>query len=189
MTSQQQRIENAVSIIIDALNYDIKDQHFKRTPERVAEMLLEFSKPDESKAEEILQVQFTEKLSVNSLVLVERINFTSYCAHHLSLISGLAWVGYLPDKHICGLSKLARLVRLYSRQMAVQEVVTEKIVNALDEYLKPKGVMVVVRAKHACMGARGIAEPETLTTTSAIRGVFFESEAARAEFLSLINGR
>lgn len=183
----EHEIQHAIRSIIVALGYDLGDEHFLRTPERVAEMMLEFRKgaSDESAAE-LLGVKFDANLSVDSLVLEGPVRFTSFCAHHMSQITGHAWVGYLPDQHICGLSKMARVVRHYSRQYSVQELVTERIITAIESNLKPRGCMVVIQAQHSCMSIRGVEEPDALTTTSAVRGVFKDSASARNEFLSLM---
>jgi GTP cyclohydrolase I len=103
-------------------------------------------------------------------------------------VVGKAWVGYLPSDHICGLSKLGRLVEYYASQLTVQERVTKQIADFVESQLKPKGCMTVIRAAHMCMSFRGIRDGDAVTATSAVRGLFKESDSARAEFLSLIAG-
>jgi GTP cyclohydrolase IA len=115
----------------------------------------------------------------------------STCEHHLVPFHGAAHVGYIPgaDGRVTGLSKLARLVDVYARRPQVQERMTRQIADALDEHLKPRGVIVVVEAEHLCMGMRGIRKPGSTTVTSAVRGMFRDSAATRAEAMSLVLGR
>lgn len=177
----------AVETIIENLGYDIRDQHFARTPDRVASVLAGFAKNgDPEVAKKLLGVQFIEQGTVDSLVLEGPIEYVSMCAHHMLSVEGVAYVGYLPNKAVCGLSKLARIVEHYAGQYTVQERVTQQVADALMENLEPVGAMVVVRAKHGCMSVRGVRQRECQTATSAVRGVFKESAAARNEFLALM---
>jgi GTP cyclohydrolase IA len=161
-----------------------EDDHFDRTPARVTEALLSFAKARHDRAGDILDVTFAD--SYSSLVLEGPIRYVSMCAHHILPVTGEAFVGYLADGRVCGLSKLARVVDHYARQLTVQESVTDQIADALERHLKPKGCMVVIRAKHGCMAIRGVQEPDAITTTSAVRGLHKDSPNARQEFLSLI---
>jgi len=184
-SSQPTNIRHAVDATIEALGYDQDSQHFKRTPERFAELLSLFAENEDGDAvREILDVRFNE--SYSELVMVGPIEYISMCAHHLVPVTGFAWVGYIPNEAVVGLSKLAYLVDHFARQLTVQERVTEQIANALFEHLKPLGCMVVVRANHGCMSIRGPEEPFALTITSAVRGVHKDSDRARQEFLSLM---
>jgi GTP cyclohydrolase I len=124
-------------------------------------------------------------------VLVKDIPMYSTCEHHLVPFHGAAHVGYIPgeDGRVTGLSKLARLVDVYARRPQVQERMTRQIADALDEHLKPRGVIVVVEAEHLCMGMRGIRKPGSTTVTSAVRGMFRDNAATRAEAMSLVLGR
>lgn len=179
-------LQKAVDDILTILDYDVTDQHFDRTPERVAEWLIAMAQngdPDEGA--KLLEVVFTET-APSSLVIVGPIAYRSMCAHHMLPVTGKAWVGYLPDEHVCGLSKLERLVDFYAHQLTVQERVTTQVADTVYEALKPKGCMVVIRATHGCMTFRGVKNNDVLTTTSAVRGLHESSTSARAEFLSLI---
>ncbi len=131
----------------------------------------------------ILSTTFTEKC--DEMVLVTGIRVVSLCEHHLLPFTGTAVVGYVPDEKVVGLSKLPRLVDAFARRLQVQERLTEQIATALIDHLKPKGVGVVIRAHHACMGLRGITQPNAEMTTSALKGVMREVPEARAEFLAL----
>lgn len=124
----------------------------------------------------------------DQLVLQRGVAFYSLCEHHLLPFHGRAHVGYLPGERIVGLSKLARLVGLYSRRLQVQERLTDQIAAALDRYLEPRGVIVVIEAAHLCMEMRGVQARGASTTTSSLRGVFLHKPEARAEALALIRG-
>jgi GTP cyclohydrolase I len=180
-------MESAVGWLLDQLGYDRTTQHFTRTPQRVARMLSEYAKNGSAdRVRELLGVTFIEPGAVSSLVLEGPVDYVSMCAHHMLPVTGTAWIGYLPAKAVCGLSKLARVVDHYAHQLGVQEVITQQIADALVEHLEPMGAMVVVRAQHGCMSTRGVRQPQAFTTTSAVRGAFKESAAARNEFLQLM---
>jgi GTP cyclohydrolase I len=183
---REQEIATAVSTILQNLGYDLTDQHFRRTPERVAKMLSEFrANGDPESVKSLLEVVFTEN-TIDSVVVEGPITFNSMCAHHMLPVTGTAYVGYLPDKHVCGLSKLARVTYHYASQLTVQERVTQQIADALVEHLKPMGAMVVIKATHGCMSIRGVRERDCETATSVVRGIFKDSAAARNEFLQLV---
>lgn len=121
----------------------------------------------------------------NSMVICKEIEFYSTCEHHMIPFYGTAHVGYIPSKRVVGLSKLARLVDIFARRLQIQEQLTDQIADTLDKVLKPKGVMVVLKAKHMCMCARGVGKQNSVMVTSAIRGVFKENRA-RSEFMELL---
>jgi len=185
-SNRNQLLQNHVASILDLLGYDRKDQHFARTPERAAKVLLEFAQREMSSEAvgKLLEVSFSD--AYDSLVQVGPISVRSMCAHHMLPVYGHAWVGYLPDQRVCGLSKLARVTEYFAQQFTVQERVTDLIADALEYHLRPKGVMVVIKAVHGCMAHRGVREPQALTATSSVRGVFRNEVDARAEFLSLM---
>jgi len=124
-------------------------------------------------------------------VLVKDIPMYSTCEHHLVPFHGAAHVGYIPgeDGRVTGLSKIARLVDVYARRPQVQERMTRQIADAVDEHLKPRGVLVVIEAEHLCMGMRGIRKPGSITVTSAVRGIIRDNAATRAEAMGLVLGR
>jgi GTP cyclohydrolase I len=180
---------NAIHDLLTVLGYDVSDPHFTRTPERAVSWLIDFTQNgDPMKAKELLDVQFPQDVP-SGLVLVGPTEYRSMCAHHLLPVVGKAWVAYVPDQSICGLSKLSRLVEYFAMQLTVQERVTSQIADAIWEHLKPKGCMVIVDAVHNCMSFRGIRDSEVTTTTSAVRGIHQDSPSARAEVLSLLKGR
>lgn len=172
--------------ILIILGYDPKDPHFRRTPQRVSEWLADFRKNgDDRDADKLLEVAFPEEVP-DSLVIVGPCEYRSVCAHHMLPVQGSAWVGYLPNESICGLSKLAKLVSFYAEQLTVQERVTNQIADAMMRNLKPRGCMVVIEADHMCMSYRGIRDRDVATVTSAVRGVHKDSDAARSEFQRLM---
>ena len=138
---------------------------------------------------EILATTFAE--DHDEMVLVKDIPMYSTCEHHLVPFHGLAHVGYIPaeDGRVTGLSKLARLVEVFARRPQVQERMTRQIADALNDVLKPRGVIVVIEAEHLCMAMRGIRKPGSTTVTSAVRGMFRDSAATRNEAMSLVLGR
>ena len=131
---------------------------------------------------------FPNDEAYDELVVVRSIPVQSVCEHHFLPFTGVAHVGYLPGGRIVGLSKLARVVELFSRRPQVQERLTQQIADWVDVNLAPKGVGVVIEAEHACMTLRGVQVAGTTTSTSALRGVLRENPASRAEFLALTRG-
>ena len=127
----------------------------------------------------------------DEIILLKNIALYSLCEHHLLPFIGKAYVAYIPDKKITGLSKIARVVDVLSRRLQVQERLTTEIADVIMKKLKPKGVMVVIAAEHLCMSMRGVQKPGTVTTTSVVRGIFRVNHKTRQEALSLMfgNGR
>ena len=123
----------------------------------------------------------------DQMVIVKDIDFFSMCEHHMLPFYGKAHVAYIPNGHITGLSKIARVVDIYSHRLQVQERLTEQIMHCINDTLKPQGVMVVIEAKHMCMQMRGVEKQNSITTTSAYSGVF-DSMKVREEFMSLLRG-
>jgi len=178
-------IARHVAHIVELLGYDPTDQHFAKTPQRVAKWLLDFrANGSQEDAKALLEAVFDDEHG--EMVIVGPTVVNSMCAHHWLPVTGRAWVGYLPDGKVVGLSKLSRIVRHFAQQFTVQERVTREIADALMANLEPQGVMVVVEASHGCMKLRGVTEPNALTVTSAVRGTFRTELAAREEFLRLI---
>jgi GTP cyclohydrolase I len=132
-----------------------------------------------------LKVAFPEKY--DEMVLVRDIQFTSMCEHHLLPFSGVAHIAYIPNGHVTGLSKLARVLEDISHRPQVQERMTHQIANLLERELKSPGVTVVVEAEHSCMAIRGVRKPGSHTVTSALRGQFKTNQSSRAEVMALIN--
>lgn len=156
------------------------------TPKRVAKAFKHWFGGYDVDIQAILSTQFKDGgEGYDEMVIVKDIPFYSKCEHHMADIFGTATVAYIPDGHVVGLSKLSRLVDAYSRRLQVQERMTRQIADALQENLTPKGVGVIIKARHMCMESRGICQQGHHTITSALRGVLKEEADARAEFMSL----
>jgi len=180
-------IEQAVRTILKAVGEDPQRPGLLETPRRVAKMYAEMFSGLNKSPEEHLRVTFPEVY--DEMVLVRDITFTSMCEHHLLPFSGVAHVSYIPKGRVTGLSKLARVVEEVSRRPQVQERMTQTIADLIERELGTAGVAVVIEAEHSCMAIRGIRKPGSITVTSALRGKFKKDAAARAEVMSLINGR
>ena len=180
------RIENAVREILTAVGEDPDREGLLETPARVARMYAEMFSGLKTDPRIHLQKVFTEKY--DEVVLVRDIDFCSMCEHHLLPFTGKAHVGYLPDGKVVGLSKLARVVEEVARRPQVQERMTEAIADLIESELSARAVAVVLEASHSCMTIRGIRRPGSLCMTSAMRGVFRDDPASRAEILGLIVG-
>ena len=181
------RIERAVREILEAIGEDPDRDGLIDTPGRVARMYSEIFAGLHEVPERHLSVSF--EAGHDEMVMVKDIPLYSVCEHHLIPWIGDAHVAYIPssDGRITGLSKLARLVDGYSRRPQVQERLTTQIAEAVERELQPRGVLVVVEAEHLCMSMRGVRKPGTTTVTSAVRGLFRDNEATRAEAMSLIH--
>ncbi|HOW73531.1 MAG TPA: GTP cyclohydrolase I FolE [Phycisphaerae bacterium] len=180
-----ERAEMAVRSLLIALGEDPEREGLADTPRRVAKMYRELFAGVSADPAVHLKRVFHEQY--DEVVLLKDIDFHSLCEHHLLPFHGKAHVAYLPNGKVVGLSKLARTVDAFARRPQVQERMTCQIADALMEHLDPKGVVVVVEAEHLCMKMRGVQKPNGTMVTSAVRGTFKESAAARAEVMSLIN--
>jgi GTP cyclohydrolase I len=177
------RVETAVADLLAALGVDAEAEGLRETRRRVAAAYAEMLTPAPFDA-----TTFPNDGGYDEMVVLTDISFTSLCEHHLLPFSGVAHIGYLPGERIVGLSKLPRLVEYRSRRLQVQERLTVEIAEWLEESLQPKGVGVVLEARHGCMSVRGGRQPEAVTTTSARRGRLREDARSRHEFLDLIGG-
>ncbi|OBJ06618.1 GTP cyclohydrolase I FolE [Mycobacterium colombiense] len=182
----QERAEAAVRELLHAIGEDPDRNGLRETPARVARAYREMFAGLYTDPDSVLNTMFDE--DHDELVLVKEIPLYSTCEHHLVAFHGVAHVGYIPgnDGRVTGLSKIARLVDLYSKRPQVQERLTSQIADALVKKLNPRGVIVVVEAEHLCMAMRGVRKPGAITTTSAVRGLFKTNAASRAEALDLI---
>ena len=156
------------------------------TPKRVVKAYEQFFEGYSQDPEEVLMKTFEEVEGYDEMVIVKDIRLESHCEHHIVPILGKAHVGYLPNKRIVGISKLARVVDIFGKRLQTQEVMTAQIANVINEVLEPKGVAVVMNAKHQCMTTRGVHKPESSTITSTMLGAFRENPDTRAEFMNLI---
>jgi GTP cyclohydrolase I len=179
----------AVRELLIAVGEDPDRPGLQDTPARVARAYAETFAGLGQDPYDVLSTTFDE--DHDELVLVKDIPMYSTCEHHLVPFHGVAHIGYIPgeDGRVTGLSKLARLVEVYARRPQVQERMTSQIADALADVLKPRGVLVVIEAEHLCMAMRGIRKPGAVTVTSAVRGIFRDNPATRAEAMSLVLGR
>jgi GTP cyclohydrolase I len=181
------RVERLVAELLDAIGDDPSRDGLRETPRRVADMYVELFEGLDEDPGEHLRVTF--EAGHDEMVMVRDIPFTTLCEHHLVPFTGVAHVAYLPgpDGRITGLSKMARLVEGFARRLQVQERMTTQIVDAMETELRPRGSMVVIEAEHFCMSMRGVKKAGTSTVTSAVRGVFRDDAAYRAEALQYIH--
>ena len=156
------------------------------TPKRVVRAYEQFFAGYEMDPKAVLSKVFEEVEGYDEMVIVKDIRVESHCEHHIVPILGKAHVGYLPNKRIVGISKLARVVDIFGKRLQTQEVLTAQIANVINEVLEPRGVAVVMNAKHQCMTTRGVHKPESSTITSTMLGAFRENPDTRAEFMNLI---
>jgi GTP cyclohydrolase IA len=176
--------ERAARDLLAALGADLDNPGLRETPRRVAAAYAELLTP-----EPFNLTTFPNDEGYDELVVVRDIPFQSLCMHHMLPFHGVAHVAYLPAERIIGLSKLARVVEHYSRDLQVQERLTKQVAACIQEHLSPKGVGVVLEAEHMCMSLRGVQKPGTRTVTSALHGLVRDDPRTREEFLSLTGGR
>jgi GTP cyclohydrolase I len=176
--------ERAAADLLVALGANLEAAGLRETPRRMAAAYAELLSP-----EPFNLTTFPNDEGYDELVVVREIPFQSLCMHHLLPFHGVAHVGYLPNERILGLSKLARVVELFSRDLQLQERLTTQIATWLQQQLEPKGVGVVLEAEHLCMSMRGVQKQRAKTVTSALHGIVRDDPRTRDEFLSLTGGR
>jgi GTP cyclohydrolase IA len=179
-------IEEGVRLILRGIGEDIEREGLIKTPQRVADMYEElFNGIGKDPAVE-LESLFDE--NHDEMIIVKDIPFYSVCEHHMVPFVGKAHIAYVPNKSgkIVGLSKLSRVLDIVSRRLQVQERLTTIVADTIMNRLKPRGTMVIIEAEHLCMSIRGVKKPNTITVTSAVRGLFRENPASRAEAMALI---
>jgi GTP cyclohydrolase I len=174
--------------VLDLIGEDSSREGLIKTPERVAKAMQFLTQGYDINPSEILEsAMFSEDYS--QMVLIKEIEFYSLCEHHLLPFFGKAHIAYIPDGKILGLSKVPRVVDAFSRRLQVQERLTNEIRDCIQNTLKPKGVAVVMEARHLCMQMRGVEKQNSMTTTSAFSGAFLDSEKTRLEFMNLITSK
>jgi len=183
------KIKQAARAIIEAIGDDPSREGLIDTPQRLAEMYAELFSGIAVDAREVLSTGFSA--GHHEMVIVRDIPFHSMCEHHFLPFYGVVHIGYIPNSNgrVVGVSKLARVVEIFSRRLQLQERMTKQIADVIMESLKPDGVAVVIQAEHLCMVMRGIKKPGSNVITSAMRGAFEKRPVTRSEFLSLIQGR
>ncbi len=177
--------EGAVKTLLEYLEGDATREGLGRTPERVIDSFEEIFAGYNQDAAEVLDSTFNGE-GYNGIVLLRDIEFHSTCEHHLQPFKGRAHVAYIPTDRIVGISKLARIVDLHARRLQNQERITKGVADDLENHLNPLGAAVIIEAAHGCMQCRGVMKQNSIMTTSAMRGVFFEKSDARTELMQLI---
>lgn len=178
---------NAVRTLISWAGDDPDREGLIETPDRVVRSYKEFFSGYKEDPEKVLGKTFEEVEGYDEVVIVRNIRVESHCEHHMVPIVGVAHVGYIPNKRVVGISKLARVVDIYGKRLQTQETMTALIADTIDRVLEPKGVAVVIDANHECMSTRGIHKTESSTITSRMLGSFRDNVETRAEFMNLIN--
>jgi len=183
--SEDGRIAKLVAKILKEVGEDVEREGLERTPDRVEKALRYLTSGYEQDAKEILNdAMFVE--DYDEMVIVKDIDFSSLCEHHLLPFIGKCHVAYMPGRKIVGLSKIPRLVEMFSRRLQVQERLTTQIAGTINEVLQPRGVAVVMEAVHLCMLMRGVEKQNSKAITSAMLGSFRDNPETRAEFMGLI---
>ena len=183
--SEDAVVANLISKILGQLGEDVEREGLEKTPERVAKALRYLTSGYGKDAKEILNgATFVE--DYDEMVIVKDIDFSSLCEHHLLPFIGKCHVAYMPGRRIVGLSKIPRLVEMFSRRLQVQERLTTQIASTISEVLQPRGVAVVMEAVHLCMLMRGVEKQNSKAITSAMLGSFRDNPETRAEFMDLI---
>ena len=180
--------ENFQNIINNIPGEEPSREGLIETPRRAAEALEFFTKGYEVKSEDFINNAIFDTAGVNELILVKDIEFYSLCEHHMLPFFGKVHVGYIPEFSIIGLSKIPRIVEMFSRRLQIQERLTQQIANELDKLVKPIAVGVVIEGTHMCMCMRGVQKQSPTMQTNSLLGIFHEDISARAEFFSTIRG-
>src|SRR5271165_5546847 len=180
-------VEEAFRTVLKWIGEDPDRDGLRETPNRVRRAFREYFAGYDEDPELVLRKTFSEVDGYDEMIVLRGVTFESHCEHHVAPIIGRAWVGYIPDRRVVGISKLARVVEIFSRRLQIQERLTAQIANAVENALKPKGVAVVVKAAHHCMISRGVHKRGSDLVTSRMLGVFRDQPMTRSEFLSLVN--
>ncbi|HML28888.1 MAG TPA: GTP cyclohydrolase I FolE [Hyphomicrobium sp.] len=179
-------VEAAVKTILRWSGEDPERDGLKETPARVTKAFEEWFQGYGEDPEAILNKTFEEIEGYDEMIVLRGIRFESHCEHHMAPIIGRAWVAYIPNGRVVGISKLARIVDAYAKRLQIQEKMTAQIANTIQEVLHPQGVAVVLKAEHHCMTTRGVHKPGTDMVTSRMLGVFRDSPITRQEFLAMV---
>lgn len=185
-TPTRAEAEAAIRTIIEWIGDDPSREGLLDTPARVVRAYSEHFAGYGEDPVDILSRTFEEVAGYDELVVLRGIRLESHCEHHMLPIIGTAHVGYLPDRRVVGISKLARIVEVYAKRLQIQEKLTAQIARAIDDALKPRGVAVVIEAEHHCMSTRGVHKPGVTMVTSQLLGMFQTDAALKQEFLDFI---
>ena len=183
----QQEAEDAFRLVLRWIGEDPHRDGLEETPARLVRAFCEYFSGYSQDPAHILRKTFEEVDGYDEMVVLRGIPFQSHCEHHVAPIIGRAWVAYVPDRRVVGISKLARVVEAYAKRLQIQERLTSQVANTIDEVLKPQGVAVVIKAQHHCMMSRGIQKQGTDLVTSRMLGCFRDNAMTRGEFLSMVH--
>ena len=183
----QQEAEDAFRLVLRWIGEDPHRDGLEETPARLVRAFGEYFSGYSQDPAQILRKTFEEVDGYDEMVVLRGVPFQSHCEHHVAPIIGRAWVAYVPDRRVVGISKLARVVEAYAKRLQIQERLTSQVANTIDEVLKPQGVAVVIKAQHHCMMSRGIQKQGTDLVTSRMLGCFRDNGMTRGEFLSMVN--
>lgn len=178
-------VEAAIRTLIEWTGDDPDRDGLAETPSRVARAFEEYFSGYSQDPVEILQKTFEEIEGYDEMIALRAIRFESHCEHHMAPIIGQAWVAYVPNGRVVGISKLARVVEVYAKRLQIQEKMTAQIANTINDVLKPQGVGVIIKASHHCMTTRGVNKPDSDLVTSRMLGCFRDNALTRQEFLSM----
>ena len=182
----REEAEKAVRVLLEWTGDNPDREGLIETPKRVVKAYEQFFEGYNQDPEEVLMKTFEEVEGYDEMVIVKDIRLESHCEHHMVPILGVAHVGYIPNKRVVGISKLARIVDIFGKRLQTQETMTSQIANTIQKVLDPKGVAVVIDANHQCMSTRGVHKTTSSTVTSAMKGIFKENSVTRNEFLSFV---
>ena len=183
----RQEAEAAVKTLLSFVGENANRPGLLETPKRVVRAYEDWFSGYNDDPKEVLSKTFDELEGYDEIIMLRDIRIESHCEHHIAPFIGSAHVAYLPNKRVVGISKLARITRIYMKRMQIQEKLTAQIANCIQDVLKPKGVAVVVEAQHQCMTTRGIGAPGISMVTSQLLGKFRTDSSTRREFYSMIN--
>ncbi|RLA77394.1 MAG: GTP cyclohydrolase I FolE [Epsilonproteobacteria bacterium] len=184
--NKEEEFEAAITKVLELLGEDPNREGLVKTPKRVAKALKFLTEGYRQDPHAILNQALFSSTN-DEMVVVRDIEFYSMCEHHMLPIIGRAHVAYIPDGKVVGLSKIPRIVNLFARRLQIQEQMTEQIADAISETINPKGVAVVLHARHMCMEMRGVQKINSTTVSSALRGLFKSDQRTRNEFYNIIN--
>lgn len=187
VATSQSKVEQAFREVFRWIGEDPDRDGLRETPNRVARAFQEYFAGYRQDPEQILQKTFEETDGYDEMVVLRGIPFESHCEHHVALIIGRAWVAYVPDRRVVGISKLARVVEAYAKRLQIQERLTAQVANTIEKVLKPQGVAVVIKATHHCMSSRGVHMQGTDMVTSRMLGCFRDNAMTRQEFMSMVH--
>lgn len=185
---EREKVLQGFQMVLEGLGVDLSSPHFKESPERIAKAWIEELCVGLNESTFKLTTFPVDENYQSSMIVLQHIPVKSLCAHHLLPFIGEATVAYIPNNHLCGLSKLSRIVDFFSRRPQIQENLTNDIAQYMNQELAPKGVGVIVKATHTCMEMRGVNHPGIMTTSSLL-GCFVKNSTVRAEFMALAHAQ